>query len=117
MVVDWWWGRGRGQERMVYKIFLNSALCAHRHLTIRGIYSDMVANSWHTFPASLTGKFGYWGKMFGLFYFLRFWSEEKQLFEATGSLFLGFDSSGGIDSAIELIPCSNRFEGEQMERG
>ncbi len=27
---------GGGQERMVFKIFLNSALCAHRHLTIRG---------------------------------------------------------------------------------
>ena len=28
---------------------------------------------------------------------------------ATGNIFLGIDSSGGIDSAIELIPRRNRF--------
>ncbi len=28
---------------------------------------------------------------------------------ATGSLFLGIESSGGIDSPIELIPRRNRF--------
>ncbi len=28
---------------------------------------------------------------------------------ATGSLFLGIDSSGGVDSDMEFIPCRNRF--------
>ncbi len=29
--------------------------------------------------------------------------------ESTGSLFLGIDPSGGIDSDMELIPCWNRL--------
>jgi hypothetical protein len=40
------------------------------------------------------------------------WLEQRLYFKklmATGSLFLGIDSSGGIDSVMALIPRRNRF--------
>jgi hypothetical protein len=30
-------------------------------------------------------------------------------FIATDNIFLGIDSSGGVDAAMEFIPCRNRF--------